>query len=119
MRNRFLETWIGGRDPILDVWPLATRAERLRTVFNCTYALCGFLGLLVVRRSSPELAIPLAAVILLYPVVYYITHTNLCYRHPLGPVLVLSASVAVCRAAEAVYQRASRLASSGFALRRG
>ncbi len=119
VRNRFLETWIGGRDPILDVWPLATQAERLRIVFNCTYALCGFLGLLVVRRSNPELAIPLAAVILLYPVVHYITHTNLHYRHPLEPVLVLSTSVAVCRVVETVYQRASRLAGGSFALHRG
>ena len=119
VRSRFLETWTGGRDPTLDVWPLATRRGRLRIVFNYTYALCGLLGVLVVRRSSPELAMPLAAVILLYPVVYYITHTNLRYRHPLEPVLVLSASVAVCRAAEAVYQRARRLASGGFALHHG
>lgn len=119
VRNRFLETWIGSRDPILDVWPLATQAERLRIVFNCTYALCGLLGLLVVRRSNPELAIPLAAIIFLYPLVYYITHTNPRYRHPLEPVLVLSASVAVCRVAQAVYQRAGRLASGVFALHRG
>jgi len=30
-----------------------------------------------------------------YPVIYYVTHTSLRYRHPIDPVLVLLVAIAV------------------------
>jgi hypothetical protein len=39
-------------------------------------------------------AIPLAAYPVLFPILYYVTHTSLRYRHPIDAVLLLLTAVA-------------------------
>jgi len=43
--------------------------------------------LLFVRRNG--WALPVAVFPLFFPMIYYITHTSLRYRHPIDPVLLL------------------------------
>ena len=40
-------------------------------------------------------AIPAAAFPVVFPWLYYVTHPNLRYRHPIDPVVLLLAAVAV------------------------
>ena len=74
---RFVHFW---GDPTLWVWlPLS-----FLTWLGCAFA---------VRKKGWE-ATPLAAPILLFPLVYYITHPG-TYRHPVEPIMLLLAAFAI------------------------
>jgi hypothetical protein len=45
-------------------------------------------------------AVPYAIVLLIFPVIYYITHTFSSYRHPAEPAIILLAAYALASAAE-------------------
>src|SRR6266478_7354062 len=47
----------------------------------------------LVRRRS-EYTFPLAAYPVVFPFLYYITHTSLRYRHPIDPVALLLTAIA-------------------------
>jgi hypothetical protein len=47
-----------------------------------------FLGITLLVRSKNSFALPIAVFPLLYPLVYYLTHASLRYRHPIDPLLV-------------------------------
>lgn len=49
--------------------------------------------ILALRRKGPE-AIPYAVVLLMFPLIYYLTHTFNSYRHPTEPVMFLLAAYA-------------------------
>jgi hypothetical protein len=49
--------------------------------------------ILALRRKGFE-AIPYAVVLLVFPLIYYITHTFNSYRHPTEPVMFLLAGYA-------------------------
>jgi hypothetical protein len=51
------------------------------------------LARLVVAKSS--FLIPVAVFPLIFPIIYYITHTSMRYRHPCDPVLALLLAIAV------------------------
>lgn len=61
-------------------------------LFCSTYSLLLFLGLVRLWRDSPEAAAPFALLLLLYPVVYYVTHPEFSYRLPLDPAGIILAS---------------------------
>jgi hypothetical protein len=46
-------------------------------------------GLSAAYRDRRYEAIPLAILLFVFPVIYYITHTDIHYRHPIDPVLVI------------------------------
>jgi hypothetical protein len=56
-------------------------------------------GVLSLWRKSPG-AVPFAIVLLIFPSIYYITHTWPTYRHPMEPVMVLLAVYVLWSAAE-------------------
>jgi hypothetical protein len=49
------------------------------------------------RRRSPYV-LPTAVFVVAVPVVYYITHASLRYRHPIDPIVLLLTTVAVTAA---------------------
>jgi hypothetical protein len=51
------------------------------------------LGLRQAFRQSPEFAVPLTMVLLFYPLIYYLTHAAMYYRHPIDPLIVVLAVV--------------------------
>jgi len=54
-----------------------------------------FLGIALLVRSKRSFAFPIAVFPLLYPLIYYLTHTSLRYRHPIDPLLVFLTVFAV------------------------
>ena len=42
-----------------------------------------------------EAAVPLASVMLFFPLIFYITHSSSRYRHPIDPVMLVLAVYAV------------------------
>jgi len=93
--HRFMETWTGNKDSFADIWQAKSLLVRGNLIVNYALPLLMLFGLLVARRRSPELAVPLLNVIALFPVVYYLCHTTPRYRHPIDPLVCVLASWAV------------------------
>ena len=54
-----------------------------------------FAGLIMAIRDGREEAIPLAFLPIFLPATYYLTHSDMGFRHPIDPVLVIFAAYAV------------------------
>ena len=92
--RRITATWLGTESPLRDF--RSTDSILIRTIFICNAitalgTLSGFI-LLFIRRN--RFAVPMLLVPLLFPIVYYITHTSLRYRHPMDPALLLLTAIA-------------------------
>src|SRR5262249_26297171 len=61
------------------------------------------IGIVVLIRRSMY-ALPIASYPLVFPFLYYVTHTSLRYRHPIDPVVLLLTAIA----AQAVAQFIAR-----------
>jgi len=92
--DRFAAFWAGLPNAVqnflsTDSW--LVRALMLCAVLSGMGALAG-IAVLVRRRS--DYAFPLAAYPVVFPFLYYITHTSLRYRHPIEPVVLLLTAIA-------------------------
>jgi Dolichyl-phosphate-mannose-protein mannosyltransferase len=94
-RLRFISFWMGTPSPLEDF--LDTRSLFLRTVFLASLLLVlgTFAGIVILFRRRDSFAFPLASFPAIFPLIYYITHASLRYRHPIDPVLVLFSAIAV------------------------
>lgn len=103
--HRFMETWTGNKDSFADIWQAKSVLIRGNLIVNYSLPLLMFAGLLLARRRSPPLAVPLLNVIALFPAVYYLCHTTPRYRHPIDPLACALAASAVVFAVRAVRGR--------------
>jgi 4-amino-4-deoxy-L-arabinose transferase-like glycosyltransferase len=65
------------------------------TFFCTTFTVLAMTGLHKALRSSRNAAMPYALVLFAFPLVYYLTHSEISYRLPMEPELVVLASFAV------------------------
>jgi hypothetical protein len=76
-----------------------------------------WIGAFVALRYKGTAAVPYFMVLLIFPLVYYVTHTFPTYRYPIEPTMLILASYAVVRLGKAVLGRSvrqsSRLGASG------
>ncbi len=103
--RRFAENWIGTWDPIQDVWHSLGWDSKITLVSNICVSLLSFIGLLLLFRQKSPYAFPVAMFPLVYPIVYYITHTSLRYRHPIDPALIILTVVALGYPIQAIAKR--------------
>jgi Dolichyl-phosphate-mannose-protein mannosyltransferase len=93
--RRIVATWLGTEHPLADF--LSTDSLLARAIFLCNLlVLAGTLmgiGVLFFRRS--RFAFPLAVFPVAFPLIYYLTHTSLRYRHPADPALLILLAVAL------------------------
>ncbi len=99
--RRFVATWIGLEQPLEGFRDADSPLARLALISNTLAAVGALCGILALVRSRNAYAFPLAACPIVYPVIYYVTHTSLRYRHPIDPVVLLLTAVALA----AVLQR--------------
>jgi len=90
-----METWTGFGEPFLDIWRGAGATLRAELALNYALTVLMLLGLAGARRSLSLASLPLLNVIVVFPVVYYVTHTTPRYRHPIDPIIVLLAAYAL------------------------
>ncbi len=98
--RRFVAMWTGMEKPVegfLDSDSLLTRIALLSNFLAAIGALGGVVVLFL--RRSPY-AFPLAAFPIVFPVVYYVTHASLRYRHPIDPIIMLLTAVSIVEALE-------------------
>ncbi|MFZ0521312.1 MAG: hypothetical protein WAL95_09830 [Candidatus Acidiferrales bacterium] len=94
--RRFVATWTGMENPVegfRDSDSLMARVALVSNFLAGIGALCGIVVLFL--RRSPY-AFLLAAFPIAFPIVYYLTHASLRYRHPIDPVVMLLTAVAIC-----------------------
>lgn len=92
--RRFIATWLGTATPWEDFKRTDSSLVRVLFLWNVVTVLGLLLGLarLVVAKSS--FLLPVAVFPLIFPIIYYITHTSMRYRHPCDPVLALLLAIA-------------------------
>jgi Dolichyl-phosphate-mannose-protein mannosyltransferase len=86
--RRFVATWTGLDNPIQG---FRTGPNLVRWALLCNFvvSLGALTAILVLATGFSDFVVPLAAFPLVFPVLYYVTHTSLRYRHPVDPVLIL------------------------------
>jgi hypothetical protein len=92
--KRFVAFWIGTAQPIQafeDNDVLLLRAILIGNFLTAIGAACGIAILFIRHKSS---AFPLATFPIIFPIIYYVTHTSLRYRHPLDPIVLLLTAIA-------------------------
>lgn len=91
---RFVEFWTGLPEPVEAFRRTDSWLVRVLLLWNTAAAAGALAGIFVlILRRSPWV-FPAAAYPVIFPLVYYITHPNLRYRHPIDPIVLLLAMVA-------------------------
>ena len=93
--RRFVATWTGLEKPFQGLRDTDSPLVRLVLISNALAALGALCGILALLRSRSIYAFPLAAGPIVYPLIYYVTHTSLRYRHPTDPALLLLVAIAI------------------------
>ena len=95
--HRFVEIWLAQTDSLVDLWSGASLYGKAMLTFNCLLALLSLLGVLYAYRTHHPYAAPYALVLLIFPLVFYLTHSSPRYRYPMDPLIVVLAASSVGR----------------------
>ncbi len=92
--DRFAAFWTGLPNALQNF--LATDSWLVRALMFCAVlsGMGALAGIAVLVRRRSEYTFPLAAYPVVFPFLYYITHTSLRYRHPIDPVVLLLTAIA-------------------------
>jgi 4-amino-4-deoxy-L-arabinose transferase-like glycosyltransferase len=95
MFRRFVENWLGITDSPADLWANGNLKVQGFIVLNSLLSLLCLLGALYVHRARAPEAPLYVMVLLIFPLVFYVTHSSLRYRFPIEPIIVVLAVSAV------------------------
>lgn len=93
--QRFVDFWMGTATPLTTFRQADTLWLRVIVLSNDAAPLCALMGIVVLVAVRNKYAIPLVSVPVIFPLLYYATHTSLRYRHPIDPVVLLLAAIGV------------------------
>jgi hypothetical protein len=90
--------WTGVESPLKTF--RETDSILIRGILLCSSltAIGAFAGIVALWRTRSAMTFPLAVFPVIYPCLYYVTHADLRYRHPIDPVLCLLTAIAVTSA---------------------
>ena len=103
--HRFSNNWLGMDQSPSEIWSHVPLQVKLIVVGNCLFPLLALLGALFAYREQNEAVLPLALVMLFFPLVFYITHASTRYRHPMDPVMLVLAVYGLAYSANYVLKR--------------
>jgi len=91
--DRVVAFWLGTSAPFSDF--LSADSLLLRAVSICSFLLLlgTVAGLALLFLANNEFIFPVASFVLFFPLVYYLAHASLRFRHPLDPILVLLSAI--------------------------
>jgi hypothetical protein len=92
---RFMSFWLGSFHPLRDFEIADSWWIRMIFVLNLLTALGSAIGIVLLWRARNAYAFPLAVFIVVVPLVYYVTHASLRYRHPIDPIVMMLTAMAV------------------------
>ena len=93
--RRFVENWLAVTDSPADLWNGAPLYAKAFIIQNFLFSIFTMLGALFAYRSSRRNAFPLVMVILVFPLIFYVTHSSLRYRFPMDPIMMVLAAYGV------------------------
>ena len=93
--RRMAATWAGSEHPYDDFAQTDSTLARVVLALNLVLTLGTVAGLILLFARNNVFAFPVAVFPVFYPVIYYLTHTSLRYRHPIDPLVVLLTVFAV------------------------
>jgi len=67
-------------------------------------SLLAWMGMMLALRRDPASASPYALAMLIFPLIYYVTHTFPSYRHPIEPVVLLLATFSLWQIAKMCFR---------------
>jgi hypothetical protein len=92
--------WTGLESPLKTFRETDSALMRAILLSNFLTVIGALFGILAVWRRRSAMIFPLAVFPVVYPCLYYVTHADLRYRHPIDPVLCLLTAIAVISARE-------------------
>jgi Dolichyl-phosphate-mannose-protein mannosyltransferase len=92
---RFVDFWMGTSTPLATFQQTASISLRLLLLCNYVAPFGALLGAIVLIAQKNAYAFPVVSFLAVFPLVYYVTHTSLRYRHPIDPVVLLLAATGV------------------------
>ena len=92
--KRFVDFWMGTAEPLKMFLETDSRLIRGLLLGNFLSSLGALFGVTVLFLKRSEYAFPLATFPVVFPILYYVTHTSLRYRHPIDPVALLLTAIA-------------------------
>jgi len=93
--RRILATWAGTEHPYQDFRRTDSWLARGILLVNLLLTLGTVAGLTLLLLQKNSCAFPVAVFPLFFPLIYYLTHASLRYRHPIDPLLLLLTVFAV------------------------
>jgi 4-amino-4-deoxy-L-arabinose transferase-like glycosyltransferase len=98
--RKFAAFWTGLESPLKSF--RETDSNLIRGLLLCSFltAIGGLFGIAALWRSRSPTTFPLAIFPVIFPCLYYVTHADLRYRHPIDPVLCLLTAIAAASAWE-------------------
>jgi hypothetical protein len=91
--ERFVDFWVGTATPFAAFRQADSLWLRLILLSNDAAPLGALFGIAVLLATKNEYALPTIAIPLIFPLLYYVTHTSLRYRHPIDPVVLLLTAI--------------------------
>jgi 4-amino-4-deoxy-L-arabinose transferase-like glycosyltransferase len=93
--QRFEINWLAFSNSPADVWSRGNLYAKSFLVLNCLLSVLCLVGTLFANRARLPEAVPFAMVLLIFPLVFYLTHASLRYRFPIDPIMLILAAGAV------------------------
>ncbi len=107
MFGRFAVTWLATTD-VQALLPGVTLNASGLWVLNAVLSLLCLLGALFVHRTRRPEAALYAVVLVVFPLVFYMTHSSPRYRFPIDPIILILAAGAVAHLVSMAHGRISR-----------
>ena len=95
--HRFVDNWLAFSDSPIDSWAYSPYYLKLFVVLNILLSLFTLLGALFAYRNGRPEAFPYAMVLLVFPLVFYLTHASLRYRFPMDPIMMVLSAYGVAQ----------------------
>ena len=93
--RRFVNTWLSMTDSPVDEWRSSPWYVRGFMVLNLSFSLFTWLGVLYATRTKFAEVPAYLAMLLIFPLVFYLTHSSLRYRFPMDPIMMVLAAYGV------------------------
>ena len=92
---RFLDFWLGSFRPVEDFENADSTWIRAILALNFLTAIGGAIGIVILWRARSPHGFPAAVFVVVVPLVYYVTHASLRYRHPIDPIVLMLTVIAI------------------------
>jgi hypothetical protein len=106
--HRFVNNWLAVSDSPLESWSYSPLYVKLFLILNVLLPLFSLLGALFASRARRPEAFPYAVVLLVFPLVFYVTHASLRYRFPMDPIMMVLSSYGVARSIDLLRGRSTQ-----------